>query len=150
MEIIGVIGVATIIWYGGYLVIQELMTPGAFFSFMAAMFMAYTPIKKLSGANNLIQQALAAADPDPLYRESIRDGRASVVGHRLGLRRPHALQRMALGRRYRCFAVDNRGVGGTSGAPHPLSLEQMADDAIAVLDAEGVDSAHVQGASMGE
>ncbi|MBL8074894.1 MAG: lipid A export permease/ATP-binding protein MsbA [Nitrospira sp.] len=62
MEIIGVIGVATIIWYGGYLVIQELMTPGAFFSFMAAMFMAYTPIKKLSGSNNLIQQALAAAE----------------------------------------------------------------------------------------
>jgi ATP-binding cassette, subfamily B, bacterial MsbA len=62
MEIIGVIGVATIIWYGGYLVIHEAMTPGAFFSFMAAMFMAYTPVQKLSGANNLIQQALAAAE----------------------------------------------------------------------------------------
>lgn len=62
MEVIGVIGVATIIWYGGYLVIHEAMTPGAFFSFLAAMFMAYTPIKKLSGANNLIQQALAAAE----------------------------------------------------------------------------------------
>ncbi|OQW30818.1 MAG: ABC transporter permease [Nitrospira sp. SG-bin1] len=62
MEIIGVIGVAIIIWYGGYLVIHDMMTPGAFFSFMAAMFMAYTPIKKLSGANNLIQQALAAAE----------------------------------------------------------------------------------------
>lgn len=62
MEVIGVIGVATIIWYGGYLVIQEMMTPGAFFSFMAAMFMAYTPIRKLSGSNNLIQQALAAAE----------------------------------------------------------------------------------------
>jgi subfamily B ATP-binding cassette protein MsbA len=44
------------------LVIQEMMTPGAFFSFMAAMFMAYTPIRKLSGSNNLIQQALAAAE----------------------------------------------------------------------------------------
>ncbi|UVT19406.1 MAG: lipid A export permease/ATP-binding protein MsbA [Nitrospira sp.] len=62
MEVIGVIGVATIIWYGGYLVINGSMTPGAFFSFMAAMFMAYTPIKKLSGSNNLIQQALAAAE----------------------------------------------------------------------------------------
>jgi ATP-binding cassette, subfamily B, bacterial MsbA len=62
MEVIGVIGIAIIIWYGGYLVIQEAMTPGAFFSFLAAMFMAYTPIKKLSGSNNLIQQALAAAE----------------------------------------------------------------------------------------
>jgi len=62
MEVIGVLGVAGIVWYGGYLVIHDIMTPGALFSFMAAMFMAYTPIRKLSGANNIIQQALAAAE----------------------------------------------------------------------------------------
>ena len=62
MEVIGVIGVAAIIWYGGWLVIQGVMTPGAFFSFLAAMFMAYTPIRRLAGANNTIQQALSAAE----------------------------------------------------------------------------------------
>lgn len=31
MEVIGVLGVAGIIWYGGYLVIHGSMTPGAFF-----------------------------------------------------------------------------------------------------------------------
>jgi ATP-binding cassette, subfamily B, bacterial MsbA len=54
--------VAAIIWYGGYLVIQGAMTPGAFFSFLTAMFMAYTPIRRLAGANNTVQQALAAAE----------------------------------------------------------------------------------------
>ncbi len=62
MEIIGVLGVAAIIWYGGWLVIQGVMTPGSFFSFLAAMFMAYTPIRRLAGANNTIQQALSAAE----------------------------------------------------------------------------------------
>ena len=62
MEVIGVIGVAGIIWYGGYLVIHEVMTPGSLFSFMAAMFMAYTPIRKLAAANNIIQQAMAASE----------------------------------------------------------------------------------------
>lgn len=62
MEVIGVVGVAAIIWYGGSLVISGDMTPGAFFSFLTAMFMAYTPIRKLSGSNNEIQQALAAAE----------------------------------------------------------------------------------------
>jgi subfamily B ATP-binding cassette protein MsbA len=62
MEVIGVLGVAGIIWYGGYLVIHDEMTPGAFFSFLAAMFMAYAPIRRLSGANNTVQQALAAAE----------------------------------------------------------------------------------------
>jgi len=62
MEVISVIGVAAIIWYGGYLVIHDAMTPGAFFSFLTAMFMAYAPIRKLSGSNNILQQALAAAE----------------------------------------------------------------------------------------
>ncbi|HJU03872.1 MAG TPA: lipid A export permease/ATP-binding protein MsbA, partial [Nitrospiraceae bacterium] len=62
MEVIGVLGVAAIVWYGGWLVIQGTMTPGAFFSFLAAMFMAYTPIRRLAGANNTIQQALSAAE----------------------------------------------------------------------------------------
>ena len=61
MEVIGVVGVAGIIWYGGYLVIHGSMTPGAFFSFLAAMFMAYTPIRRMSGANSTIQQALSAS-----------------------------------------------------------------------------------------
>ncbi|OGW49659.1 MAG: lipid A export permease/ATP-binding protein MsbA [Nitrospirae bacterium RBG_19FT_COMBO_58_9] len=62
MEVIGVVGVAAIIWYGGFLVISGSMTPGEFFSFLTAMFMAYTPIRRLSGSNNSIQQALAAAE----------------------------------------------------------------------------------------
>lgn len=60
-----------------------------------------------------------------------------------------ALQRMAFGRRYRCYAVDNRGVGQSGKPPGPYSLEQMARDAVAVLDAEGVERAIVVGASMG-
>jgi subfamily B ATP-binding cassette protein MsbA len=62
MEVIGVGGVAGIVWYGGYLVIHGAMTPGDFFSFLTAMFMAYTPLRKLGGANNILQQALSAAD----------------------------------------------------------------------------------------
>ncbi len=84
MEVIGVVGVAGIVWYGGYLVIHDAMTPGAFFSFLAAMFMAYTPIRRLSGANNTIQQALAAADRvfDVLDLETEQDrdrGRIELV-----------------------------------------------------------------------
>jgi len=62
IEVIGVVGVAVIIWYGGSLVISGDMTPGAFFSFLAAMFMVFAPLRRLSGSNNTIQQALAAAE----------------------------------------------------------------------------------------
>jgi len=62
MEVIGVLGIALYIWYGGYLVIHGAMTPGAFFSFLTAVFMAYTPLRRLAGANNTVQQALSAAE----------------------------------------------------------------------------------------
>lgn len=62
MEVIGVVGIAAIIWYGGYQVIHGSMTVGAFFSFLTAMFMAFSPVRRLSGASNIIQQALAAAE----------------------------------------------------------------------------------------
>ncbi len=62
LELTGVLGVAGIIWYGGYLVITGAMTAGAFFSFMTAMFLAYAPLRRLGTTNNSVQQALAAAD----------------------------------------------------------------------------------------
>ncbi|TFH14749.1 MAG: alpha/beta fold hydrolase, partial [Acidimicrobiales bacterium] len=59
------------------------------------------------------------------------------------------LQRLATAPRYRAVALDNRGAG-RSDKPHgTYTLEQMADDAVAVLDDAGVDTAHVVGASMG-
>ena len=90
MEVISVVGVAGIVWYGGYLVIHGIMTPGELFSFMAAMLMAYTPIRKLSGANNIIQQALAAAervyDVMDLPTEHLQDrGVAALTGITRGI-----------------------------------------------------------------
>ncbi len=79
-----------------------------------------------------------------------RDGPSVLLIQGLGAdSRGWAFQRMALGRRYRCYAVDNRGVGGSAAAEPPYSMFQMADDAVTVLNAEGVERAHVMGASMG-
>jgi pimeloyl-ACP methyl ester carboxylesterase len=55
----------------------------------------------------------------------------------------------AFGARRRTIAFDNRGTGRSSKEPGPYSMEQFADDAVAVLDALGVDQAHVVGLSMG-
>ncbi|MGZ4676130.1 MAG: alpha/beta fold hydrolase [Acidimicrobiia bacterium] len=79
-----------------------------------------------------------------------REGTPLVMIQGLGAdSRGWALQRLALGRRFRCITIDNRGVGRTGPAPEPYSLEQMANDVIAVLDQERIERAHVLGASMG-
>ncbi len=58
-------------------------------------------------------------------------------------------QRSAFGRRYRCISPDNRGTGLSDKPRGSYDLEVMAADMIAVLDAEGIDRAHVIGGSMG-
>ena len=59
------------------------------------------------------------------------------------------LQRIAMATRFRCISFDNRGAGRSDKPTEPFTLEQMADDAIAVLDAAGIETAHIVGASMG-
>lgn len=59
------------------------------------------------------------------------------------------LQRLVLSWRYRVIALDNRGAGRSDKPYGEYRLEQMASDAIAVLDDVGAERAHVVGASMG-
>jgi pimeloyl-ACP methyl ester carboxylesterase len=57
--------------------------------------------------------------------------------------------RPILAAKYRTIILDNRGVGRSDmpAGPYPIAL--MASDARAVLDAAGIQSAHVYGVSMG-
>lgn len=61
VEFFASIGIGAVVFYGGYQVVLGHTTPGTFFSFMAALMMMYSPVRKVSKANNAIQQALAAA-----------------------------------------------------------------------------------------
>ena len=61
MELIGQLGVAAIVLYGGMQVIKGHSTTGTFFSFLTALIMLYEPVKRLTNVNNTIQQGIAAA-----------------------------------------------------------------------------------------
>ena len=57
MEVVGGIGIAFVIWYGGRLVTTDVITVGDLFSFLTAIFLLYTPAKRLAKVNVGIQQA---------------------------------------------------------------------------------------------
>ncbi|MDX4037210.1 ABC transporter ATP-binding protein [Aliarcobacter skirrowii] len=62
MEILGSLAFATVVVVGGLKVINGELTTGEFSSFIAALFMLYTPIKRLSKLYNSMQDAIAAND----------------------------------------------------------------------------------------
>lgn len=61
MEMLAGAAIAAIIWYGGSEVLEGTTTPGAFFSFMMAMVIAYRPVKAMATLNTALQEGLAAA-----------------------------------------------------------------------------------------
>jgi len=91
MEVLGGIGIALVIWYGGNGVVDGTSTPGTFFSFMTAVMLFYAPVKKLTQLNNTVQRGLAAADrvfdileteseiKDPIHPKAIQEGSHRII-----------------------------------------------------------------------
>jgi subfamily B ATP-binding cassette protein MsbA len=61
MEMLGGFAIVAVMLYGGYQVIHGARTPGAFFSFVTALLLAYEPMKRLANLNASLQEGLAAA-----------------------------------------------------------------------------------------
>jgi len=62
MELLAGFGIAGVLLYGGLRVAAGQTTAGTLVSFLAALIMLYEPVKRLSRANNDIQQGLAASE----------------------------------------------------------------------------------------
>ena len=62
MELLGGLAIVALIWYGSRQIADKTLTVGEFTSFLAAAFMMYAPVKKLSRVNASLQQAMAASE----------------------------------------------------------------------------------------
>jgi ATP-binding cassette subfamily B multidrug efflux pump len=62
VEIIGALGIALIIWYGGGKVIQGVVTIGTLVAFIQLARSFYEPISDISEKYNILQSAMAAAE----------------------------------------------------------------------------------------
>lgn len=90
------------------------------------------------------------ADHETLVAQSGAAGPAVVLIHALGLdwrMWAPVLERLSPGRRV--FAYDLRGHGWAAGSPVPFTMADAAADLAGVLDALGLDRAHVVGLSYG-
>ncbi len=97
-----------------------------------------------------------AADGSKIYfvdqRPAAAEGEPDTILWLQGLNAPGAawaVQLAHFSRTHRCIAPDARGVGKSDAPAGPYSTAQLAADALAVLDACGVERAHVVGLSLG-
>jgi len=85
-----------------------------------------------------------------IYYEIHGDGEALLLIMGYGQYSAHwATMIPPFSREYRVISFDNRGTGRSGKPDIPYTMKMMADDAKGLLDAIGVDSAHVFGVSMG-
>ena len=61
MEIISAVAIAIVVFFAGYRSIQGAITLGEFVSFLAALMLAYQPVRALAGINVGIQEGITAA-----------------------------------------------------------------------------------------
>jgi pimeloyl-ACP methyl ester carboxylesterase len=89
-------------------------------------------------------------DGTTLYWESTGSGEPVLLVMGLGMPATGWWRTAAvLAKRFRVLAFDNRGCGRSGRPRGPYTLEQLAADALAVLDAAGETSAYVYGLSLG-
>jgi 3-oxoadipate enol-lactonase len=82
--------------------------------------------------------------------ESQGKGSPLLLVHGLGYtRQGWGPLRDVLAGRYRVLSFDNRGIGESDIPAGPYAVEELAGDALQVLDEAGVERAHVLGASLG-
>lgn len=85
-----------------------------------------------------------------IYYESSGEGPALLFAHGAGGNAAIWFQQTAhFAGRFNCIAFDHRGFARSPAPPSTLTAAQFRDDALAVLDAAGVDRAHVVAQSMG-
>jgi 3-oxoadipate enol-lactonase len=93
---------------------------------------------------------ITATDGAKLYWEESGSGDPLLLI--MGLGYAHQMwhrTRPAVEKHYRTIVFDNRGVGKSDVPTSAYSIAQMAADAASVLDAAGIERAHVFGISMG-
>lgn len=125
MEFIGAIGIAGIIGYGGYQVIQGSSTPGTFFSFLGGILMLYKPIKNISKVNSIVQKGIASI----LRVYAILDEKSDLV------EKPDAVELTPIRRsvefRHVCFSYGDEMV------LHDIHLKVRVGEVIALVGSSG-------------
>jgi len=84
IDIVTGVGIAVVLWYGGSMIVKETITAGVFASILVAIYMMFSPMKKLGEAYNALQEARASIERIETLQdaEHEQEGRIPIEGFR--------------------------------------------------------------------
>ncbi|MEA2085122.1 MAG: ABC transporter ATP-binding protein [Thermodesulfobacteriota bacterium] len=126
MELLGGVGIALIIFYGGRSVLDGTSTPGTFTSFLTALVMVYEPIKGVSKINNVVQRGVAAA----VRVFDLLEIKSDIIEHPDAKELPPIKKHIAL--EHVSFSYD-----GETTVLHDINLNVRAGEVLAIVGPSG-------------
>lgn len=78
VDIVTGVGVAAVLWYGGTLVMREVITAGDFASILVAISMIFSPVKKLGEAYTALQESRASLERVDTLLDAQREEEGAV------------------------------------------------------------------------
>lgn len=103
-----------------------------------------------SAARNNGEVPLLRSDRETIHYARAGDGPAVLMIQGAGaIGEAWRPQVRELSSQFTCITFDNRGVGQSTCTGRAFTIEQLAQDALAIMDAEGLERFHVAGHSMG-
>lgn len=128
------LGVAMIIFYGGYLVVNDKMSAGDFFSFLTAVFLMYTPLRRLSRVNsgfqigrNVIQRLreIIFAEEEPKGSRAVKI-KGEIVFRNVSFKYPSSGEYVLKNLNFEIKAGETVGIVGPSGSGKSTIVELIA------------------------
>ena len=88
IDIVTGVGIAVVLWYGGGMIVQGTITTGVFASILVAIYMMFSPVKKLGEAYNALQEARASIERIETLQnvEHEQEGRIPIDGFRKAIK----------------------------------------------------------------
>ncbi|RJQ49313.1 MAG: ABC transporter ATP-binding protein [Nitrospiraceae bacterium] len=82
IEMVTGLGIALILWYGGHMVINGTITPGDFASIIVAIYMIFSPTKKIGEAYTALQEIRASIERvDTLLDAKKEESGKTIIKH---------------------------------------------------------------------
>jgi subfamily B ATP-binding cassette protein MsbA len=129
METFGGMAIVATLFYGSFQIRQGTLTTGAFVSFLSALFMMYTPLKRLSQVNATLQAALAAGDRVFSVLDTDQGVRDRAGAGELGTLSSHIA--------YRDVFFGYRDGGGGGEVLRGVSFEARVGEVVAIVGGSG-------------